>query len=81
MISDSGVHLFLRNRATGGGHERQTVLRFGATVQPVGEILEQLFRLRQGQRVHGGLVGTLKYAVGEIASSTVLAPTIGQCQL
>jgi hypothetical protein len=48
------VNLLLRDRATRGRHERQTALRLGATVQPIREMLQQLFLLRQWQCEHSG---------------------------
>ena len=47
------VNFLLCDRAPGGGHEWQTTLRFGASVQSLPEMPVQLFLLRQGQRVHG----------------------------
>ena len=48
------VDFRLRDRGTGGRHERQTTLGHIARVQSLREMLKQLFLLRQWERVHGG---------------------------
>jgi hypothetical protein len=51
-LSHRIVNFGLRDREAGGRDERQAPLRLGAGVQSFREMLEQLFLLRQGQRIH-----------------------------